>query len=124
MSGTLDEEVTNRENADHELQKKLLELQKNLLGLVPLGTIFPWVNKPSKDSVHAEDPPVGWVFCDGREIEEGVWKGDKTPDLLSSGKFLRGGTVNEILNMEDAMLLDHTHIDPGHAHKDGGHTHR
>ena len=44
--------------------------------IFPLGSIIPWVNKPSLGSVHQEDLPDGWVLCDGGVIPQGVWQGE------------------------------------------------
>ena len=96
---------------------------KGLLNSVPLGTILPWVNKPDKECPHQEDLPSGYALCDGSEIQEGIWKGRPTPDLSNTAKFLRGGTMSQVLDLEDAMLKDHVHNDPGHNHTDDGHTH-
>ena len=90
---------------------------------MPLGTILPWVNKPSQDSPHTENLPEGYQLCDGSLILEGVWAGLETPDLTSTGKFLRGGSFSEVLDVEGPMMQDHTHVDPGHTHSDRGHTH-
>ena len=62
------------------------------------------------------DLPRGWMFCNGSDITEGPWKGGKTPDLNSIGAFLRGGTEDLVLEMEDGQLEDHTHEDTGHSH--------
>ena len=112
----MDAEIVNRKYADGELQKELY-------AVVPLGTILPWVNKPDKDSPHVEDLPLGFALCDGSAITEGIWQGRPTPDLTNTAKFLRGGTMTQVLEMEDAMLQDHNHIDPGHNHQDNGHSH-
>ena len=88
-----------------------------------LGTILPWVNRPTPDTLHAEEIPDGWVLCNGSTIAQGVWKGDKTPNLNGEGRFLRGGDPHEVLNMEEHMVEDHTHIDEGHTHTDSGHDH-
>ena len=75
------------------------------------------------DTIHHEDLPEGWVICNGTIIPKGVWKGEKTPDLNGEGHFLRGGAPHLVLNMEDHMVQDHTHIDNGHTHEDAGHSH-
>ena len=43
-------------------------LQQDLLHVVPLGTILPWVNKPNIEATHQEDLPEGWQLCDGSVI--------------------------------------------------------
>ena len=52
-----------------------------------------------------------------------MWKGEKTPNLNGEGRFLRGGQPHEVLNLEEHMVEDHTHIDNGHTHTDSGHDH-
>ena len=69
----LNEEVDKLKMADEKLQKR------DLLDSVPLGTILPWVNKPSDASPHQEDLPLGFALCDGSAITEGVWLGEPTP---------------------------------------------
>ena len=114
---TLNEEVHKLKKADEKLQ------ENDLLDSVPLGTILPWVNKPFDGSPHQEDLPMGFALCDGSPITEGVWQGEPTPDLTTAGKFLRGGDFTQVLQMEEAMIQDHLHIDLGHTHNDAGHTH-
>ena len=97
--------------------------KNDILTAVPLGTIIPWVNKPNKNAPHTEDIPEGWTICDGSVIVSGVWMGITTPDLNSQGRFVRGGLLSEVLDMEESMLQDHLHLDTGHSHTDSGHTH-
>ena len=112
----LNEEVDSLKKADRSRQEDLLDS-------VPLGAILPWINKPTQDSLHQEDLPVGFALCDGSLITEGIWAGELTPDLTTTGKFLRGGNPSQLLDMEDSMIQDHVHIDLGHSHTDAGHTH-
>ena len=112
----LNEEVDSLKKADRNLQE-------DLLNSVPLGAILPWINKPTQDSLHQEDLPLGFALCDGSLITEGIWAGELTPDLTTTGKFLRGGNPSQILDMEESMIQDHVHIDLGHSHTDAGHTH-
>ena len=91
--------------------------------IFPLGSIIPWVNKPSLGSVHQEDLPDGWVLCDGGVIPQGVWQGEHTPDLNGDERFLRGGSMSQVLTLEEHMVQDHMHQDPGHSHTDTGHGH-
>merc|ERR1712126_206667 len=93
------------------------------LDAFPLGTILPWVNRPSTRASHYEKIPDGWVVCDGRVILNGVWKGSQTPNLNGEGRFLRGGSLADALTMESHMVQDHVHADQGHTHADAGHTH-
>ena len=81
----------------------------------PLGTILAWVPHPEA-SLANEDLPDGWVPCNGSTITKGPWTGGKTPDLNSIGAFLRGGTDDKILEVEDDQVQDHEHEDPGHQH--------
>ena len=41
--------------------------------------------------------PNGWQACDGSIIEEGIWTGQPTPDLTTDKRFLRGGTMEDVL---------------------------
>ena len=45
-----------------------------------------------------------------------IWAGQKTPDLNNEKRFLRGGSDQEVLTLEEDMVMDHTHdiSDPGH----------
>jgi len=81
----------------------------------PLGTILAWVPHPEA-SLAAEALPDGWLPCDGSTITKGPWTGGKTPDLNSIGAFLRGGTEENILEVESDQVQDHQHEDPGHQH--------
>merc|ERR1711934_1066555 len=81
----------------------------------PLGTILAWVPQPEA-SMTAETLPEGWLPCDGSTITRGPWMGGKTPDLNSIGAFLRGGTEENILEVESDQVQDHQHEDPGHQH--------
>ena len=65
----LDQEITNRKRAVERLEASIFDQ-------VPLGTILPWVNKPSQDSPHTENMPAGYLLCDGSLITEGVWAGE------------------------------------------------
>ena len=112
--------ILNNEAKNQEQDSAISDLQ---LDTFPLGTIIPWVNKPTPDTLHTEEIPDGWVLCNGTTIAEGVWKGDKTPNLNGEGRFLRGGDPHEVLNLEEHMVQDHTHIDDGHTHTNSGHEH-
>ena len=115
LRNSLDQEIEERKNANDMIHQDILKA-------VPLGTILPWVNKPSIDSPHQEDLPKGFALCDGSVIEEGVWAGLNLPNL-TDGRFLKGGHFDNILELEEDMVRDHTHDDPGHTHTDSGHTH-
>ena len=81
----------------------------------PLGTILAWVPKPEASQT-AETLPEGWLPCDGSTITKGPWTGGKTPDLNSIGAFLRGGSDDKVLEVEDDQVQDHEHEDSGHQH--------
>ena len=51
------------------------------------------------------------------------WAGQSTPNLNGERRFLRGGTHEQMLLMEEDMILDHMHTDGGHTHTDAGHGH-
>ena len=53
------------------------------------GTIVAWVPLDK-----TSEPPNKWVICDGREVEEGDWKGRLTPDLTN--KFLIGQKKDDV----------------------------
>ena len=92
---------------------------------MPLGTILPWVTKPSKEAGNPVDSlPYGWVRCDGHVIPEpSIWTGTYTPNLNGERRFLRGSDDVHQLTLEDDMVQDHIHKDPGHTHTDTGHSH-
>ena len=93
------------------------EFDENIFGdLTPIGTILAWTPKPETTSTNVLDLPNGWMFCNGSDITEGPWQGHKTPDLNSNGAFLRGGSEDLVLEMEDSQLENHTHEDSGHSH--------
>ena len=75
----------------------------------PIGTILAWVPKPEETSSKAVSIPDGWMPCDGSLITQGQWKGGRSPDLNSIGAFLRGGTEDQVLEMEDDQIRDHDH---------------
>ena len=50
------------ETAVDSLKKADWSQQEDLLDSVPLGAILPWINKPTQDSLHQEDLPVGFAF--------------------------------------------------------------
>lgn len=81
----------------------------------PLGTIAAWVTKPHNGASDEQEIPDGWVLCDNSIIEKGQWAGARTPNL-NNGNFLRGGELDQQLEMEEDQVQDHQHIDNGHAH--------
>ena len=72
-----------------------------ILTQIMKGTILAWSPYPDKDTPNPASVPRGWVLCDGSEITEGDWKGQKTPDLNKSKRFLRGGHVGDALTLEE-----------------------
>jgi len=94
--------------------------------MMPIGTIIAWVNNIGPGS-NPQTIPKCWIICDGRTIPEpSPWAGKKTKDLNGQGRFLRGGTSNQVLDIEEDTFQDHGHtvIDNGHSHSDRGHNHR
>ena len=67
-----------------------------------------WVPHPEA-SLASEDLPDGWLPCNGSTITNGPWIGGKTPDLNSIGAFLRGGTDDKVLEVEQDQVQDHEH---------------
>ena len=81
----------------------------------PIGTIAAWVAKPASGASNTQEIPDGWVFCNNSIIEKGPWAGARTPNL-NNGNFLRGGGLDQQLQMEQDQIQDHRHTDPGHTH--------
>ena len=75
--------------------------------------------KPSKATRNPVGIPKCWVECNGKQIPSGMWAGQKTPDLNNAGRFLRGGTQVNALELQEDAVQEHTHYltDPGHNHK-------
>ena len=77
----------------------------NTLNLAPVGTILAWTPRPNKDSNESKDLPDGWQECDGAEIVDGIWKGQKTPNINGEGRFLRGaGDKIKVLHTEEDQV--------------------
>ena len=83
----------------------------NTFNLAPVGTIIAWTPKPNKDSNESKDLPDGWQECDGAEIVDGIWKGQKTPNINGEGRFLRGAgdKINVLGTEEDQVRLYYYH---------------
>ena len=96
---------------------------KQLSSDAPLGTITAWTPKNAIDSDDNLDLPDGWLPCDGRSIENGLWAGRVTPDLNTNGHFLRGGQENNAMEFEEDQMQDHEHADAGHSHSSPPHSH-
>jgi len=87
-------------------------LKEEDLKKAPIGTILPWVPKPSRATRNPVGIPQCWVECNGKQIPSGIWRGQKTPDLNNAGRFLRGGTqANALETQEDALedYIPHVH---------------
>ena len=77
-----------------------------------------WILRVDSDG-EAVDLPDGWISCNGSVIPEGsIWAGKQVPDLNGERRFLRGGSEEEMLTLEDDQILEHEHNlhDPGHTH--------
>lgn len=112
--------------ADNEIKENIDSIINQLdeIQEMPLGSIISWVFKPDTESEHTEALPPGWVRCNGDIIPSpSPWAGSKTPNLNGERRFLRGGSDDQALVVEEDSLQDHTHIDSGHSHTDSGHTH-
>ena len=84
----------------------------------PLGTITAWVTRPSADGEVAS-LPAGWQRCDGTTIAApSIWEDKTTPNLNGERRFLRGGSDEDMLRLEEDQLQQHRHklVDPGHSH--------
>jgi len=112
--------------ADDDIQEDITSLGNEINDIQesPLGSIISWVYKPDTEAEHNEALPPGWVRCNGDVIPSpSPWAGSTTPNLNGERRFVRGGSDDQALVLEDDTLQDHTHIDTGHTHIDSGHTH-
>merc|ERR1719249_72384 len=97
------------ENTAHivDITENIDNIKDNIdtLNMAPVGTIIAWTPKPNKDSTEKELLPKGWQECDGTEISEGIWKGQKTPNINGEERFLRGtsNTINVLDTEEDQV---------------------
>ena len=66
---------------------------------------MPRVDPTSK----ALELPEGWLPCNGSNITQSPWEGQKTPELNLRGHFLRGGEEAEVLEEEESSVEKHTH---------------
>ena len=93
------------------LHVSLIILQENHFNLAPIGTILAWTPYPDTNRQNIVSIPNGWVECNGSVITEGIWKGRRTPDLNNAKRFLRGGKISEVLQMEsDSISLQNLHM--------------
>ena len=75
----------------------------------PLGTITAWVTRPSADGEVAS-LPAGWQRCDGTTIAApSIWEDKTTPNLNGERRFLRGGSDEDMLRLEEDQLQQHRH---------------
>jgi len=122
LNERLDKESLERLESDSALQKNVTNLTDELMNMMPLGSIVAWVPKPDKAGEKMVEIPDGWMYCDGSEIAEGIWKGLSTPNLNGNRDFLRGGSKADYLTHEGFAIqdlglellktvenLDHTH---------------
>ena len=97
------------------------------LSTLSIGTIIPWVAKPSKSAIGSVNYAdfAGWIKCDGVETcFDGPFKNQHCEDL--SGRALIGSFGNyKQLDTYEATLLDHhhphTHTTQSHS---SSHTHK
>merc|ERR1712141_373599 len=99
----LQNEIEERSLIENEIQNEILDLSYDLEKIqeMPIGTIIAWTPRPHKNTSNPVELPSGWVPCDGSPITEGIWTGQATPDLNGSKRFLRGGPISEVLDMEE-----------------------
>jgi hypothetical protein len=101
----------------------------SLLEKLPLGTIIAW------NKLDDAGYPENWVECDGRTIQFGPWSGLSTPDINTSNRFLRGGTIEQAFELEEDAFQEHYHehyhdyyeydkAQPGRTYGDGDGTPR
>merc|ERR1719356_1687059 len=136
---TLEGDIADLKRDMEEVKQNFTVVDEELMNIMPLGSIVAWVPKPDRGATNRSEIPVGWTYCDGSPIKEGIWKGLSTPDLNGRNDFLRGGSWSDYLNHEDFANqnldlklvkeeenLDHTHPfkvethDHGHFCKDSG----
>jgi len=86
-----------------------------------IGSIIAWI--PGNFAETKGNIPEGWQRCDGSLITKGPLANINTPNLNGQGLFLRGGEDHLVATIQQDMVQDHTHKDPGHTHTDTGHSH-
>ena len=69
-----------------------------------MGSIIAWTPIPNLDSKKPVDIPDGWVECDGGQIAEGEWRGEKTPNINGHNRFLRGSGKGQVLQTENQQV--------------------
>ena len=114
------------ENID-EVSSDVMQLASNLtqfkgevdISMAPVGTIIAWTMRVEANGTETEDIPAGWQRCDGSVIQApSVWVNLRTPDLNTEKRFLRGGSDQDVLTLEEDMMQNHEHSvhDSGHSH--------
>merc|ERR1712038_1380138 len=94
-----------------------MEIELSELPEVPIGTILSWVVKVDKNGGEIASLPDGWLRCDGSTIPAGsIWTGKPLPDLNGEKRFLRGGSDDDVLTMEEAQMESHEHSESATAH--------
>merc|ERR1719369_810904 len=113
----------NNASTDRNLLRKDIDEVKD--DLIPgIGSIIPWIPSPDgPDATLQQKIPDGWQKCDGSQILSGPLINLRTPNLNGEGLFLRGGNDEDVTDVQEDMVLDHTHIDNKHTHSDSGHSH-
>ena len=94
---------------------------------VPIGTILSWVVKVDNNGGEIASLPDGWLRCDGSTIPAGsIWTGKTLPDLNGERRFLRGGSDDDVLTLEEAQMESHDHsvVSASATVHDSGHTHK
>ena len=96
-----DIEWLKQENEHRKNENEDLKTDVDSMIIAPIGTIMAWTPKPDKDTLNPASLPTGWVLCDGSKIVGGIWDGRYTPNLNGEKRFLRGGQVDDVLEIED-----------------------
>ena len=118
--------TTLTENID-EVSSDVVQLATNLtqfrdevdVSMAPVGTIIAWTMRVEANGTETGDIPAGWQRCDGSVIQApSIWVNLRTPDLNTEKRFLRGGSDQEVLTLEEDMMQNHEHSvhDSGHNH--------
>merc|ERR1711936_174516 len=85
----------------------------------PKNVKLPFIIKTKESLQHTTLPVVtGWL--PKSPLPENWRSVDSINDL---GLFLRGGTIEELGEMQLDSMQEHSHLDAGHTHTDVGHTH-
>ena len=73
---------------EHSNNLNHINSQISSMHIAPIGTIMAWSPVPDKNSPHPENIPQCWVACDGSIIKEGIWIGEKTPDINNQNRYI------------------------------------